>query len=153
MPITPRRACRPLIALAAIVATLLATSEVSACSTMKPGMGACNTACGCCSSGANDPPTTRTGVVEPAAMPRVPAACQTAPVGDCSCRTQGPAAPTPKPKPARGTPQGRPELGQGSDFVHLGAAHVLRIALAPQVPATQSPPKVPLFLRNERLLF
>jgi hypothetical protein len=38
-------------------------------------------------------------------------------------------------------------------FVQLGEAFAARTALAPQVPATQSPPKVPFYLRNERLLF
>jgi hypothetical protein len=38
-------------------------------------------------------------------------------------------------------------------FLLTGEAFVPRTALAPQVPATQSPPKDPLYLRDERLLF
>jgi hypothetical protein len=37
--------------------------------------------------------------------------------------------------------------------VQLGEAFAARRIVAPQVPATQSPPKAPLYLQNERLLF
>jgi hypothetical protein len=57
------------------------------------------------------------------------------------------------PKPARSTAESLPELSDGSVFVQLGEAFAARTALVPQGPATQSPPKVPLYLRNERLLF
>jgi hypothetical protein len=86
-----------------------------------------------------------------AITPEAPAACQTVPDRDCSCRPQEPAAPAHQ--PARGSAQGRPELGQTWDFVHLGESIAARTTLTPQVPVTQSPPKTPLYLRNERLLF
>jgi hypothetical protein len=140
-----------LIALAAIVAASLAVGEASACSMMKQGDGTCPTVCGCCSPQTNEAPATGSGVARRATTPLAPASCRTAPGRDCSCRSQGPAAPARK--PARSTAQNRPELGQGSDFVPLGEAFAARSILTPQVPATQSPPKTPLYLRNERLLF
>jgi hypothetical protein len=151
MATTLRQTRTPLIALAAIFAASLAAGEASACSAMKQGRGACVTVCGCCSPRANEAPAIGTGVARRATTPRVPALCRTAPGGDCSCRTQEPVAPARK--PARSTAQDRPEPGQGSDFVPLGEAYAARSPLTPQVPATQSPPKTPLYLRNERLLF
>lgn len=151
MPTTLRRLCRPLIALAAIFGASLA-SEASACSSMKPGSGACDSACECCSPEATGAPTNRVEVAaERAALPEAPVACQRTPGGGCSCRSQEPAAPTPKPD--RNTAEGRSELGQGSDFVHRGDEAAARALLSPRVTPTQSPPKIPLYLRNSRLLF
>ena len=70
-----------------------------------------------------------------------------------ACTSQGLSPSRPARKPARSAAQDRPELGQGPDFVPLGEAYAARSPLTPQVPATQSPPKTPLYLRNERLLF
>jgi hypothetical protein len=147
---TPRHLRRPLIALVAIFAASFAASDASACSTMEQGQGACATACGCCTSGGNEAPTARAEAAAPATLPQVPGLGRTAPAENCSCRSQEPAAPSPK--PARSTAESRPELSDGSVFVQLGEAFA-RTALAPQVPATQSPPKAPLYLQNARLLF
>jgi hypothetical protein len=49
--------------------------------------------------------------------------------------------------------EGRAEGGQGTEFVPFGGFADARTPVAPQVPATQSPPRIPLYLRNERLLF
>jgi len=151
MPSTPRHLRRPLIALVAIFAASFMASDASACSTMKQGQGACQTACGCCTSGGDDAPTTRAGVATPAALPQAAGLGRPAPAENCSCRSQEPAAPSPK--PARSTAESRTELSAGSVFVQLGETFAARTALTPQVPSTQSPPKVPLYLRNERLLF
>jgi hypothetical protein len=151
MATTPRHIRTPLIALAAIFAAALAAGEASACSVMKQGDAACSTVCGCCSPRANEAPATSTEVARRANTPQAPRACQSAPRGDCSCRSQEPAAPARK--PARSTAQGRAELGQSSAFVPLGEIFAARITPSPQVSANQSPPKTPLYLRNERLLF
>ena len=148
---TPRHFRRPLIALVAIVAASFAAGDAAACSTMKPGQGACQTVCGCCTSGANEVSSTHAPVVTHATVPQTPGVGQPAPAEGCSCRSQEPAAPTPK--PARNTAESRPEPSNSSEFVHFGEAFAARPVLAPQVPATQSPPKAPLYLRNERLLF
>src|SRR5689334_20605705 len=114
MPTTLSRLCRPLIALAAIVVASLA-SEASACSTMASGK--CGAVCGCCSQRASDAPSDRNVSAEHVALPVTLAACQTFPGGDCSCGSQEPVAPTPK--PARGITEGRSEPGPSPVFVRL----------------------------------
>ncbi len=151
MPSTPRHLRRPLIALVAIFAASFAADDASACSTMKQDQGACASACGCCTSGGNEAPGTRAEVATLATLPQAPGVGRPAPAENCSCRSQEPAAPSPK--PARSTAGSRPELSDSSFFVQLGEAFAARTALTTQVPATQSPPKAPLYLRNERLLF
>ena len=148
---TPRHLRRPLIALVAIFAASFAAGDAAACSTMKPGQGACQTACGCCKSEAGEASSTHTLVATHATVPVMPRVAHSAPAEGCSCRSQAPAAPTPK--PAQSTPEGRPKPSYISEFVHFGEAFAARLVLVPQVPATQSPPKAPLYLRNERLLF
>jgi hypothetical protein len=151
MPRTPRYLRGPLVALVAIFAASFSAGEVSACSTMKQGPEACKTACGCCSTGANAAPATR-AEARPAALPEAPQANRPAPTDEgCSCRSQKPAAPTQK--PARSTAESRPELGESLGFVTTGEGFAAQTLLAPQVPATQSPPKAPLYLQNVRLLF
>lgn len=150
MPGIPRYDRRPLMALVAIFATSLA-SEASACSTMKASPAACATVCGCCSPETSEAPPSHPEAARVATMPRAPMACQSAPAEGCSCRSQEPAAPSPK--PARGTAEGRPAPSQGSDLVCLGDEAAARDRLFPQVAPTQSPPKIPLYLRNARLLF
>jgi hypothetical protein len=150
MATTLRQLCRPLIALVAIFAAPLA-SEASAGSTMKPGPGACATVCGCCSPEAIEAPTNRAGVTERVALTEAPALCEPSPGGGCLCRSQEPAAPSPK--PARSTAEGRSEQDQAPEFVHLGEAAGTQDLLSPQVISTQCPPKIRLYLRNARLLF
>lgn len=150
MPGTPRHLRRPLIAITAIFAASLA-SEASACSTMKSSPEACATVCGCCSPEVTGASTNRIEGAERAARPEVPGPCETAPGGACSCRSLEPLAPTPK--PARSPVEGRPQPGQGSYFVHPGDEAAARDLLSPQVTPTQSSPKIPLYLRNARLLF
>ena len=150
MPSTPRHFRRTLIALAAIVAASFGASEASACSTMKQGRAACATVCGCCTAEGGEAPAARVEAAPSVAMPQTPGACRPAPAEACSCRSQAPAAPSPK--PARITAENRTEPSAVSVFVQLGEAFA-RTALAPQVPATQSPPKAPLYLQNARLLF
>lgn len=151
MPRTLRHLRGPLVALVAIFAAAFSAGEVSACSTMKQGPGACQTACGCCSTGANEAPATL-AEARPAALPEAPQASRPAPTGEsCSCRSQVPAAPSQK--PARSTSESRTELGEPLGFVATGEGFAARTLLAPQVPATQSPPKAPLYLQNVRLLF
>ena len=43
--------------------------------------------------------------------------------------------------------------GMGGGPEGFGGFADARTPVAPQVPATQSPPRIPLYLRNERLLF
>jgi hypothetical protein len=140
-----------LVALVAIVAASFAAADASACSTMKQGNWACPTVCGCCSTETNEAPATGADMTERATTPEAPASCRTAPGGGCSCRLEDPAAPARK--PTRSTVQRQHERGHSSDFVLLGEAYAARTTLTPQVPATQSPPKAPLYLQNERLLF
>lgn len=140
---------RSLIVLATIFGGSLAPSAASACSMVPKGHAACSTVCGCCSPETNE---TRADVARPVAIPQAPVGCETSPGEACSCRSQEPAVPMPK--PARGTTaEGRTELSQGSDFVPLGDDAAARITLSLTVSATQSPPKIPLYLRDERLLF
>jgi hypothetical protein len=151
MPRTPRYLRGPLVALVAIFAAPFSAGEVSACSTLKQDPGTCQTACGCCSTGADEAPATRFEA-RPVALPEAPQASRPAPAGEgCSCRSQKPAAPTQK--PARSTVESRPEVGDSLGFATIGEGFAARILLAPQVPATQSPPKAPLYLQNVRLLF
>ncbi|SIO57925.1 hypothetical protein SAMN05444166_5525 [Singulisphaera sp. GP187] len=157
MSTTLRHLRHSLIVLATIVGASLAASETSACTTMARGDRACVTVCGCCTTKTNDVPANGVNVavelVSPTVViPQVPAGCATSsPGGACSCRSQEPVAPTPK--PSRTTAEGRTELSPGSACVPFGDDSATRIQLALQVPAVQNPPKTPLYLRNERLLF
>jgi hypothetical protein len=131
----------------AIFAASFSAGEVSACSTMNQGPGACQTACGCCSAGANEAPATGAE-----SGPEASHAGRLAPAGEgCSCRSQEPAAPSQK--TTRSTAESRPELGEPLGFVTNGESFAAQAIPAPQVPATQSPPKAPLYLQNVRLLF
>jgi hypothetical protein len=87
----------------------------------------------------------------PATTPVSPMGCEASPGGGCVCRSETPAAPSPK--PARGETESRPDLGQSSDFLHVGDDAAARVPIGLRVPPTQSPPKIPLYLRNARLLF
>ena len=137
--------------LVAIFAASLTASEAAACSSMKSSGGACAPACGCCSPEANEAPAAQAAVDRPAATPQPLTACEAAPGEGCVCRTDEPAAPTQK--PASPTVEGRIEFSQGSDFVQLGDDAAARLKAELKVPPTQSPPKIPLYLRNARLLF
>jgi hypothetical protein len=149
MPGTPRPFRLSLIALGAIFAALFAASDASACSAMKQGPGACQASCGCCTSEGNEVPAARAEAAS-FAVPQAPGLGRTVPAEPCSCRSQGPAAPSPK--SARSMSESHSELSDGSVFVQHGETSA-RTALVPQVPATQSPPKAPLYLQNVRLLF
>ncbi|WP_406694840.1 hypothetical protein V5E97_27735 [Singulisphaera sp. Ch08] len=154
MSITLRHFRRSLIVLATVFGASLVASNASACATMSRGDRVCITVCGCCSPERNDVPATGADVelASPTmATPQVPMGCETTPGGACSCRSQEPVTPTPK--PSRSTAEGRTELSSGSACVSFGDDSAARIKLALQVPATQNPPKTPLYLRNERLLF
>jgi hypothetical protein len=152
MALTFRHIRTSLVALVAIVAPSFAAADASACSTMKQGNWACPTVCGCCPSQTDAVPAPGgADMTKRATTPEAPASCRTAPGGGCSCRLEDPAAPARK--PARSTVQRQHELGHSSDFVLLGEHFAARTTLTPQVPATQSPPKAPLYLQNERLLF
>jgi hypothetical protein len=155
MPSSLRHFRRLLIALAAIFAASFVASDASACSAMKQGMADCGSSCGCCTGAKREasPARAEAEVARPVTVlllpiPRV--GCP-APVESCSCCSRDPAVP--QPRPARSTAESRPEVSKGSVFVESGEAFVARTALAPQVPATQSPPRAPLYLQNERLLF
>jgi hypothetical protein len=140
-----------LVAFLAICAASFVAGDASACSMMKQGNWACPTICGCCSIETKEALATGAAMTERATTPEAPASCRTAPGGNCSCRLEDPAVPARK--PARSTVQRQHELGHSLDFVLLGDTYAARTTLAPQVPATQSPPKAPLYLQNERLLF
>ncbi|MDR3619531.1 MAG: hypothetical protein P4L85_09290 [Paludisphaera borealis] len=150
MPTTLRQLCRPLIALAAILATSLA-SEASACSMMTSSPMACTVVCGCCSPGTSEASTSRSEAARIATLPQTPMTCQSTPGAACSCRSQVPATPTPK--PAQSTAEGRSELSPASVLACLGDEAAARNLLAPRGTPAQSPPKTPLYLRNARLLF
>jgi hypothetical protein len=151
MATTLRHLRGPLIAFAAIFAASLPAGQASACSMMEPAKSACATACGCCSSATSQAPATPVGMAEPVALRPTPIACETAPGRGCSCSSREPAAPAPK--PARSTAEGRTEPGHITAFAVPGEDHAARLAPSSQLPLTQGPPKVPLYLRNERLLF
>jgi len=152
MPITFHQLGRSLIALAVILATSLA-SEADACSTKKSSPTACTMVGACCSPGATKAPRSVSdsdaGRITP--VSQSPASCRTSPGGACSCRSQDPAAPTPK--PAQGAAEGRSELAQASVFASLGEHASARDLIAARIMPAQSPPKTPLYLRNARLLF
>jgi hypothetical protein len=147
---TPRHLGRPLIALVAIVAASLTASEAAACSSMKSGGGSCATVRSCCKSEASHAPATQTELVIPAATPGALRTCETSPGEDCVCSSEEPAAPAQE--SSRTEAEGRSELGQGSAFVHLGD-DAARIKAGLKVVPTHGPPKIPLYLRNARLLF
>jgi hypothetical protein len=149
MAVTYRHLRGPLVAFAALLAASLASGEASACSMTEPARA---TACGCCAPASDEAPTTPTAVAEPAAMPRPLPDCQTTPGGGCSCRSRVPSAPAPQ--PSRGTAGGRAESDHVADIALPGDDRAVRIARSSsQLFLTQGPPKVPLYLRNERLLF
>jgi hypothetical protein len=151
MPSTLRHIRRPLIALVAVCAASFAASDASACSAMTQSKGERATACGCCTGGESTAPVARAEVATPAALPRAPRVGCPAPGETCSCRSEGPTAP--EPKPARSSVERRTEPSNGSAFIESGDAFAARTTFAPQVPATQSPPRAPLYLQNVRLLF
>ena len=145
---------RPLIALAAVVAALSAAGEASACSTMKRADSACAaaTSCGCCTTGAAESTASRSVGLSPAAVPAAPSTCEATPGGGCGCRSQDPAAPAPR--PPQGPSGHRTEPGHGPAFAHLACDLSAPFQGASAiVPAHPSPPRTPLYLRNERLLF
>jgi hypothetical protein len=151
MPSTLRHFRRPLIALVAVCAASFAASDTSACSAMARDKGGCATACGCCAVGESGAPAARAEEATSAAVPLAPRLGCPAPTETCTCRSQEPVAP--EPKPARSSAEQRPEPSEGSALVEPGEDLAARTALDPQVPATQSPPGSPLYLQNERLLF
>jgi hypothetical protein len=151
MATMPRHLRGLLIAFAAIFATSAAAGEVSACSMKEWGNAGCATVCGCCSSATTEAPTPAAQVEGRATRLRAPVAIETAPGGGCTCRSQEPAVPAPRPAPS---PSGsRTQPGHAEHLAQPGPDHVAPIAISSQLPLTQSPPKIPLYLRNERLLF
>lgn len=134
------------MALVAIFAASLTASEAAACVSMNSGGGSCATACGCCSPEASEVPATAA-----AAARQAQTGCEMSPGEGCVCRPDEPVAPTQK--PSRTAAEGRPEPGHASEFVQLGDDAAARIKAGLKVPPTQSPPKIPLYLRNARLLF
>ncbi len=151
MATTPRCLRGLLIALAAISVASTAAGGASACSMKERGNAGCATVCGCCSSATTEAPSPAARVDGRATRLRAPMAIETASGGGCSCRSQKPAAPAPRPAP--GTSGSRTQPGHAEPLAHSGPDHVARPAPGPQLPLTQSPPKIPLYLRNERLLF
>lgn len=151
MPGSRRSIRRPLFALAAIVAASFAAGEASACEAMKRGPDACAAACGCCDDGSVR--REATPISGPSAASEAGRPDRLAnPAGDCSCRSETPAAPAPR--PARGASEVRPDpRPEPASPLAFGPARPTLSLIAPQVPATQSPPKAPLYLRNARLLF
>jgi hypothetical protein len=146
---TVRHLCRPRLAFVAIVAALWMTTDASACSTMSQDRPACLTICGCCSPETGAGRATR--AAGPMATSPAPLGCATSPGGGCPCCVQEPAAPAPGPD--RSTTEGRAEPGAGGDFGPFGADGAARIRLVSRVSMIQGPPKTPLYLRIERLLF
>jgi len=139
---TSRHLRRSLMALAAVFAASFAASDASACSSMKSGGAACATVCGCCLPSAND---------APAAAPLAPLACEASANEGCVCRTDQPAAPNQK--PSRTAEDRRTELNPGLDFVQPGDDAAARPKAGRVAVPTHAPPKIPLYLRNARLLF
>jgi hypothetical protein len=139
------------IALAAVLAASSMAGDASACSMKTSAAKACAMACGCCSSASDEAPAVLAGLGEPAAVRPFRAACETAPGRGCSCGSQEPSAPAPK--PARGSSDRRTESTHAADVALVDEGRALRVTPSPQLPLTASPPKMPLYLRNERLLF
>ena len=151
MPSSSRYLRRPLIALAAMAAALFATSDASACSMMKQSQGACATVLACCTGERGGAPATHIEGAISFASPHASAVSRSVPSQHCSCRAQEPAAPAPK--PSQTSAENRLELNVGSAYAQRGEAFAVRAVSIPTTPSIQSPPKVPLYLRNERLLF
>jgi hypothetical protein len=144
---TFRQLCRPLIALSAIVLASLA-SDASACEMVKAKAGACVSVCECCTPAA-PVPASRFEVAQVATTQ--PIACQTAPGTGCPCQVREPGAP--EPRPTRNTDVSRSAQDLGLNAICLGDAAEPRDLRTPEVAPIQSPPNVPLYLRNARLLF
>jgi hypothetical protein len=151
MPAMARHLRRPLIALVAVFAASFGAIDATACSMMEQSQRACRPACGCCPSEVDQGPATGIGMGTLAAMSQAPGLGYSAPTEACSCSSQEPVSP--KPKPTRRTAEGRPELSKVAAFVRLDEVFVPRVTLVRQVLANQSLAKAPLYLRNERLLF
>lgn len=153
MPSLLRKIRRPLIALMAICVTSFATSEAgaSACSAISQDMNACATACGCCTSGESTAPAAGPQAASYTAASQAPQVGCPASSETCSCRAERPTAP--EPKSVRSPVERRSEPSNSSAFVVLDDTFVVQSTRSPQVPATQSPPKAPLYLKNARLLF
>jgi len=146
---------RSLMVVATLFTASLAAGEASACSAMRPGQGGCVTVCSCCAT--DLAASLEQDQAWPVAVPQRPVRCESSsvPGGACTCRSQDPMAPTSVPKPARSTAEGRggAELGLNTAFLPPGDDLARRNTCLSRGPATQSPPKVPLYLRNERFLF
>lgn len=132
-----------LIAPVAIVAMSCASGAASACAMARSEKAACASVCDCCES--------PKAAAAPATVPQAPSGCDTAPCNPCSCRSQGPAAPSPKPD--RGSNERRTQTSHSVEDAAAPGDRALRTAPLPQFISTGGPPKVPLYLRNERLLF
>jgi len=146
-----------LVALAAVVVMSWGVTEASACSTKKGSDQACALVRGCCLPQANVSHSVRVqpGVGESRILPWTPIACNMANSSgqECSCRSQAPAAPAPK--PARtSTTEDRQELSETLEPLFQGENQILthlksHLAFA----ANHISVEAPLYLRNERLLF
>ena len=152
MPHLFRQLGLPLIAGLAFMAASLA-SEVFGCSSMKTTPGTCATACGCCSPSLSKVTTNRLASARSEAQPRVPTTSQTFRGPSLCCCSPEPAAPNRK--PTGDTPSSRSQQQQELCYVHLGDYDdvVARDLLTQRSPNTGLTPKIPIYLRNSRLLF
>ena len=150
MPIARHKPRHSWIALAAFVGALLTSSGVSASCT-KPDAGACPPVCGCCKTPGSDSPTPEaagTTTVHRQVPTRTGDVCPDAP--GCECRPQAPTAP--EPKPGQRTTVEKSDPGRDAALGWLDFDTTPRL-MTFSVPATASPPrKLPLYLRNSRLL-
>ncbi len=151
MPIARHKHRHSWIALAAIVGALLTSGGASASCTIPTDAGDCPPVCGCCNATASDSPTPDAAgptTVHQDVPPRTGNACREAP--GCECRSQAPTAP--EPKPGQRTTVERSDSGRDLALGGLGFDAAPRL-MTFSVPATASlPQKLPIYLRNSRLL-
>lgn len=151
MPIARHKPRHSWIALAAIVGALLASGGASVSCTMPKDAGDCPPVCGCCKAPASGSPTPE--AAGPTTVHQHVAAhsgdvCPDAP--GCECRSQAPTAPEPKPGQRTTVERSDPGRDAGLGWLDFDAAPKL---MTFSVPATASPPqKLPIYLRNSRLL-
>ena len=151
MPITRPKPRHLWIALAAFVGALLTSGGASASCTMTKDAGDCPPVCGCCKAPASDGPTPEAAgptTVHQQVPARSGDVCPDAP--GCECRSQAPTAP--EPKPGQRTTVERSDPGRDADLGWFDFDAAPRL-MTFSAPATASPPqKLPIYLRNSRLL-
>ncbi len=151
MTITRPKLCHSRFALLAIVGAFLASGSASASCTMATKVEACPPVCNCCQTPApGDSATTVTASTALYEQLPIQAGAVRQEAAGCQCRLQAPTAP--EPKPGQG-----PRLERSDPGRELSAG-ILEFDDEPRsIPFVSSPRirpqrKLPIYLRNARLL-